>query len=109
MCIVAGLSKVIHDPMYHLDKFKMTIIFSIVIYFENVFVVSLIGFVVITKCYNSYLGYLTKISHLLQIFFLYMLCWLLIGGKKFLLRDSLSHVLFFMLHIKLLMYECTGK
>ena len=69
MCIVAGLSKVIHDPMYHLDKFKMTIIFSIVIYFENVFVVSLIGFVVTTKCYNSYLGYLTKISHLLQIFF----------------------------------------
>ena len=85
MCIVAGLSKVIHDPMYHLDKFKMTIIFSIVIYFENVFVVSLIGFVVTTKCYNSYLGYFTKISHLLQIFFLYMLYWLLIRGIKFLL------------------------
>ena len=85
MCIVAGLSKVIHDPMYHLDKFKMTIIFSIVIYFENVFVVSLIGFVVITKCYNSYLGYLTKNLTFTADFFLYMMYWLLIRGIKFLL------------------------
>ena len=58
------------------------------------FVLSLIDFVVIMKCYNSYLGYLTKISHLLQTFFLYMLCCLLIEGIKFLLRDNLLHISF---------------
>ena len=78
----------------------MTIIFQIVIYFQNIFVVSLIDSVVITKCYNSYLGYLTKISYLVQVFFLYMLCRLLIEGIEFLLRDSLLHAPFFVLHIK---------
>jgi len=71
-----------------------------VIYFQNIFVVSLIDSVVITKCYNSYLGYLTKISHLVQAFFLYMLCCLLIEGIEFLLRDSLLHAPFFVLQIK---------
>ena len=77
----------------------MTIIFWSVIYFQNMFVVSLIDFVVITKCYNSYLGYLTKISHLLQAFF-FICCVLLIGGIEFLLQDSLLHVPFFLLQIK---------